>query len=380
VLRFLAERAEVDLAALADEPVADSTYDALGQLTKRCELIPLDKHARWFRAAWSLLMGQSATEGLFASRPLQKTVEAWCADVEYDLVMVVCSSMAHYLPKVLAGNPKKLIDLIDVDSRKWVDYAANARGLKKQLYKLEARRVAALEASLVDTYDRISLTTTEEVACFRQLSQRGKVFALPNGVDSEFFRPNPSVEVIPNSCVFVGALDYKPNIEGVQWFCDAVWPHIVDARPDASFTIVGRRPAPSVLQLGGLRGVQVVADVPDVRPYLWKARVAVAPLQIARGIQNKVLETMSCGVPTLVSPEAYCGLMANAGGDLKICRAAEDWVESLVALFTDPKLCYRFATHGRRHVLEQHDWDCCLADLVGLLPRRHAAAPLSTSS
>jgi sugar transferase (PEP-CTERM/EpsH1 system associated) len=371
LLRFLASKAGVDLAALADEPVSRETGRVLASLADRVELVPVAPHTRWLRAAMALGRGRSATEGLFDSRTMHQIVDQWCAEVRYDLIVVVCSSMAQFLPLQRIGQATTLIDLIDVDSQKWFDYAAKSSGLKRLLYRLEGRRVRRLEAGLPRRFDHVALTTTDEVECYRGFCPDAPVTAISNGVDFDFFHPNDAEIQAPNSCVFVGALDYKPNVEGVQWFCDAVWPQVVQERPDASFTIVGRRPVESVRRLAHRVGVRVIADVADVRPFLWRAAVVVAPLQIARGVQNKVLEAMASGKATLVSPEALTGLAAKDGHEVCVARSARQWQASLLRLFDDDAHRRRIGAVARQYVTRNHRWDDCLMPIQTALAIRN---------
>jgi polysaccharide biosynthesis protein PslH len=370
LLRFMAERAAVDLASLADEPVDKETEAVLCRLAEQVELVPVNSYTRWVRAALSLGRGRSATEGLFASRELIRIVDRWCEANSYDLIVVVCSSMAQFLPKHTNGQMTKLIDLIDVDSQKWFDYASKSFGLKRAFYQLEGRRVRALESKLQRRFDHVALTTLDEVECFREFCPDGDVLVLPNGVDYDYYHPNYDVVEAPNTCVFVGALDYRPNVEGVEWFCNVVWPQIVKSRPAARFAIVGRRPVESVCRLAGRTGIQVIADVADVRPHLWNAAVVVAPLQIARGVQNKVLEAMASGKAALVSPEALTGLTAKDGQELCVARSAAQWQSMLQQLFDDGVKRSRLGASARRHVVQHHRWDNCLLPLATIVNER----------
>ena len=367
VLRYLSRRARVDLATLSDEPVDHETQQALCELAGTVEIVPIEPRRRWVQATASLIRGRSATQGLFASRELRRRLQRMTARNHYDLVIVVCSGMVQFLDGLELGKAKILVDLIDVDSEKWFDYAASASGWRRRAYGLEGRRVRRLEVLLAGKCDRIAVVSSAERECLLAFHPTAHVTAIPNGVDFDFFRPDDASICAPNSCVFVGALDYKPNVDGIQWFCDAVWPEVVRVRPNASFTIVGRRPVEAVRQLDGRPGVSVVANVADVRPYLWSAAVTVAPLRIARGVQNKVLEAMASGKPVLVSPEALTGLAARDDEEVRVARSAEQWQTSLQQLFDDDALRRRLGMAARRYVTRQHHWDECLHPIANLL-------------
>ncbi len=269
---------------------------------------------------------------------LRRRLAEWTADHDYDAIVVVCSSMVQYLDCMQRGNATVLVDLIDVDSQKWFDYADSAAGLPRLLYRLEGRRVRRLEAELPGLCDCICVVSEAETRCYRDFQPLANVTAIPNGVDGEYFHPNVGQTPTPNSCVFVGALDYKPNIDAVQWFCQSVWPHVLMSHPRAIFTIVGRRPGENLRRLHGQPGVRVVADAADVRPFLWDAAVAVAPLRIARGVQNKVLEAMAAGRPVLATPQALNGLSDDAKTAVFVATTDIESRNALRRLFADESI------------------------------------------
>ena len=178
-------------------------------------------------------------------------------------------------------------------------------------------------------------------------------------------------------CVFVGALDYKPNIDGVIWFCRTIWPRIRAIKPNAIIKLVGREPTADVRALGEIDGVEVVGTVPDVRPYLSDAAVAVVPLQIARGVQNKVLEAMAMGKAIVASPEPIVGLQAEPGVHLVRAATPDEWVERVTELLDDADLRAEIGTAGMAYVNAYHRWEQCLEPLGRILwrmgtPARHA--------
>jgi sugar transferase (PEP-CTERM/EpsH1 system associated) len=367
VIRYLAARASVDVVALADEEPAAETLAGLRAMADTVELVRCDSPWRWARAAMSGLRGRSATEGLFNSPTLRRCVAQLAVANRYDLVVATCSSMAQYVDRTAFGKANVLIDLIDVDSEKWSDYATTARGWKRWAYSLEARRVGQLEAALATRCHRIAVTTLAEAACYRAIQPAGDVVAIANGVDYDYYRPTV-VDETSDSCVFVGALDYKPNVDGIAWFCRTVWPMVRTRRPAATLSIVGRRPVATVQVLASQPGVRVVADVPDVRPYLWEAQVAIAPLHIARGVQNKVLEALSAGNAVIASPQAILGLDVVAGRHLLAADRPDEWVTALERLWSDTDERRNLGAAGRAFVTSRHSWDHCLHPIGDMLP------------
>jgi len=259
-----------------------------------------------------------------------------------------------------------VVDLMDVDSQKWLDYAAARRGPKAWLYRLEAARLARLEKELAAGAGALTLVSEAEARLFRRSCPGAPVHAVKNGVDLDYFAP-PALAEEEATCVFVGALDYFPNIDAAVWFCREAWPEVRRARPEARLRLVGRRPDPEVLALGGLPGVEVVGQVPDVRPHVARAALSVVPLRIARGIQNKVLESLAMSKATVVSPQALAGVGARPGEDVAVADGPAEWAAAVLGLFGDPARRRRLGASGRAFVEEHHHWERCLRPFAGLL-------------
>lgn len=368
LLKFLAARCEVHLTCLADEPVPSLTLQALTSLCKRIEVASVDNQSRWFRAASSVAHGRSASEGLFASPQLRRIVTAWSNEIQYDAVLVFCSSMFPYVVTPGLKGVPLIVDLIDVDSQKWFDYASNTRGLKRWLFKLEGRRVRRLEQTIAARAEAVTLVSQPEVDLLYRHAPRAKAHPVQNGVDLDYFRPRPDAEDrSAANCVFVGALDYRANVEGICWFCDHVWPEVRRQVPTATLSLVGRNPVPAVTRLGRLPGVEVVGQVADVRPYLWRANLAIAPLQIARGIQNKVLEAAAAGKAVIASSQALEGLSLLPGRHLLVADEPSEWIAAITGLFADSAARTALGSAAREFVAEHHSWSACLRPFENLL-------------
>ena len=370
LLRFLAERADVSLAYLAEEPTPAETQHALGALCQRVADVRLGRFSRWIHGAWSLVRGGTATEGLFRSGRLRRRLAEWTRTTRFDAVVVFCSSMIQYLDLPgLAGVPV-VVDLVDVDSQKWLDYAEQSRGVLRRLYRTEGKRLRRLERTLPSAVRAVALISQSEVDLYRSFCANNSVCAIPNGVDLEYFQPyRESRPTTPQSCVFVGAMDYRANIDGVTWFCNEIWPEIFRRRPGATFTIVGSRPAPAVRRLAEQPGVRVAGDVPDVRPYLADAAVVVVPLRIARGIQNKILEAMAMQKAVIATPQALEGIAIESGVHVRRATTPAEWVETLDGLLDDLPTQKSLGRESRAYVETHHDWASQfqpLADVLGL--------------
>jgi sugar transferase (PEP-CTERM/EpsH1 system associated) len=368
-LRFLSQRGAIHLACFADEPVAPGVVEALGRYCARVAVIPLGR-ARWLRAAAALLRGRSVTAGAFDSPTLRATLRDWARQTRFDAALASSSGMAPYLQRPELRGVQALVDLVDVDSQKWLDYAAAGRGpLKNWLYRTEGRRLRVLERRLPTWARAVTLVSQAEADLYREFCAAGSVHAITNGVDLDYFAPQP--DGAEPCCAFVGALDYPPNVDAVTWFCREVWPELRLRRPEARLLLIGRRPVPAVTEAAGLPGVDLFADVPDVRPHLARAALAVAPLRIARGVQNKVLEALAMSKAVVASPQALAGLKANPGEHLQTAAAPAEWVAVVDRLLGDAELRRQLGQAGRQYVEQNHRWDVCLqplAELLGLKP------------
>jgi sugar transferase (PEP-CTERM/EpsH1 system associated) len=368
LLRHLAQEYQVYLGALLDEPLDDAGQAILRELTAEMALVPLGKRSRWLRAAWSLTSGRTATEGLFESPELRRQVRTWAGRIDFDAVFAFCSSMAPYafVPELV--DVPLIVDLIDVDSQKWFDYADQAGGLKRQLFALEGHRVRELERRIVDRAQAVTLVSHAEADLFRRHCPNDKTHAVMNGVDLDYFRPDfPVQQPRPNQCVFVGVLDYRANVESLVWFCREVWPLVRRQKPDAVFAIVGKNPVPAIRQLATQPGIRLVGEVPDVRPYIAESRFSVAPLLVARGIQNKVLEAMAMATPVVASPQALEGLLAQPPRDLLVARGASEWLTAIDQLFAPSSAAADIGQAARRFTERTHRWDTTLAVASSLI-------------
>ncbi|MBN2021543.1 MAG: TIGR03087 family PEP-CTERM/XrtA system glycosyltransferase [Pirellulales bacterium] len=367
MVRFLAERADVHLAFLTDAPAPPASLAVLGGLCRRVAAAPLGRRARWFHAARSGAAGRTATEGLFRSARLDKIVRGWSRETRFDAVVVFCSSMMQYAGPALQTGARLLVDLVDVDSQKWFDYAETSRGLKRFFFALEGRRLRRLESSLPRQADAVTVVSRQEADLYRGFCPSDRIFTISNGVDLDYFQPREAPAAIaPPRCVFVGALDYRANVDGVQWFAERVWPVVHRERPDARFQLVGSHPARAVRRLAELPGVELIGAVDDVRPWLAAAALVVVPLRVARGIQNKVLEGLAMGRAVVATPQAIEGLAVQPELHLSRAHAPEEWIETVCGLLGDRERRERLGCAGRAYVESHHRWDDQLSAIVRL--------------
>jgi len=329
---------------------------------------------------------------MFSSPELARRVLRWQQHRRFDAVLVFCSSMFPYVDQTPFDNTPKVVDLVDVDSQKWRQMSQDSRSPKKFLYATEAVRVRKLESRIANRSDALVLVSNHEAELFRQtvsspsLSET-PVYGISNGVDTQYFSPSldlsepfeaprwplgPRISplvtsTLPSlSLVFTGVLDYRPNVEGIDWFCKQILP-AMRSTVNVRLAIVGRRPCKRVLDLASVEGVSVVGEVPDVRPYLQAADVAISPLKLARGIQNKVLEAMAVALPVVVTSQSAEGIDAVSGNEFVIADTIQQWQAALQWMASAPDERVRMGCAGRRLVEAEYSWSARLAKFVELI-------------
>jgi sugar transferase (PEP-CTERM/EpsH1 system associated) len=374
VLRHLAQRHEVRLACLVDDP-ADLAHEVvLKDLVDHLAVARIDGRLRRLLSARALLSDRSVTVTHFYKPELQAVVDGWLDELPFDGVMCSSAATAEYLFRsrhwqAALKGAAKVMDLIDVDSTKWAQYAVDASPLMSWVYRHEASTLATYERRIVSDFDRVFLVSPSEAALLDGSGFSGKVDAFSNGVDLDYFAPgfvSQAASLLSDAgplIVFTGVMDYRPNVEGVEWFARQVFPSVRSRVPDARFAIVGSRPTAPVQALAELPGVTVTGFVDDVRDWLSRASVCVAPLLIARGIQNKVLEAMAMGKAVIATPEAFEGVSAVEGRDLIVAKAPIDFADKVVELLMNPQRAGRIGGCARQRVEQAYQWSTNLAVL-----------------
>jgi sugar transferase (PEP-CTERM/EpsH1 system associated) len=366
-IRALAPRFHLTLASLAHQRTRAADARALEGYCEKVLVAPAGGSLGLARGAVSLLAGGSVTDGYFRSRTLGRLIAEEAARRPFDLAMCYSSSTLAYA--LAAPARARLADLVDVDSAKWSAYAADAPWPKRWLYRREAAGVARLERRALAECDAVVLVSAAEARSLA--AEGGTVLAVSNGVDAEHFRPDAvrPADLGPKGLVFTGTMDYRPNVDGVCWFVREVWGELKRRHPALTFAIVGRDPTPAVRRLVQAPGIIVTGTVPDVRPYLAAAGVAVCPLRIARGIQNKILEAMSMGRAVVSSAQGLEGLELAAGAEVVQADSAEEWIARVGRLLASEEEQRSLGAAARRCVLERYTWAAQMAPLVSLCER-----------
>jgi len=363
-IKALAERFDVTLACPLCRPSDLPRAAGLRRWVKRVILAPSRQTGRAVRAALSLLRGRSASEGYFSNPSLETMIARETSHRPFEVAMCYCSAVLPYGLKIQAKA--RIIDLVDADSAKWADYASTSAWPMRTLFRKEARAVGRLEQQALSRFDAVIVTSQIESRALGQAARRAVVIA--NGVDASFFSPQcvePSA-LRPKSLVFVGTMNYWPNVKGVRWFVRNVWLEVKRRIPELTFTIVGRNPTAAVRRLARVDGIHVTGSVPDVRIYLAAADVVVCPLQIARGIQNKVLEAMAMGKAVLASTAAIEGLKVTVGRHLLRADHPREYSRLIGDLLADEPYRTRLGRSARQLVESRYTWPGRMGRLVSL--------------
>jgi sugar transferase (PEP-CTERM/EpsH1 system associated) len=363
-VRGLSERHSVHLATFVDTREDLQHVEPLRKLCRSVEIVYRHPRRALLGAGLALPSGGALSVAMFRSSALRRTIAATLRRESIDAAVVFSSAMAQYVPPTPPFPV--VLDLVDVDSEKWRSYGDSLRGPRSWIYRLEGTRLARFEEEAGNAADHCVVISQAEAALLEGRIRK-PVSVITNGVDQEYFRaPGDGGREGP-ALVFVGAMDYVPNEDAVAFFCDEILPRVRASVPDATFTIVGRNPAPRVRDLARLPGVTVTGSVPDVRPYVANARVAVAPFRIARGIQNKVLEAMAMGRPVVGTALAFQGLSATEADGVRIVDHPEDLAREIVLLLGDPGLAADRGIRARAFVEREHRWEVHVSALESIL-------------
>lgn len=371
LLRFLCKRYEVHLGTFVDDP-ADLAH--VPQLEKMCasfKAVTLRPALARLRSAVGLWTGEALTLPYYRNAALAQWVDRVVRETGIAKAIVFSSAMAQY---VLGHRDLRLVvDFVDVDSAKWDQYGRSRPWPLSAIYGREGRRLLAFERVVAARAHASVFVTEAEAGLFCKLAPEcaRTVRYAQNGVDTDFFAPDPN-RASPfapgeDAIVFTGAMDYWPNVDAVTWFASEVMPKVVARRPGARFYVVGMQPAPAVVALAKDPSITVTGLVPDTRPYLQHARVVVAPLRVARGIQNKVLEGMAMCRPVVASAGAAEGIHAAHGTDLEVAADAAEFAGKSLALIDDEPGSLRMGEAARARVIAAYSWSANLLPFAALL-------------
>ena len=364
LLKHLAQHYRVHLATFIDDADDWQHVPTVQALCASSHFAPLNPRLARIRSLQALFTNHSLSLDYYRDAALSKWVANTMAEQRIARIVVFSSAMAQYAEPY--AHARRVVDFCDVDSDKWRQYAEQKSWPMNMLFRHEAKQLLAYERKVARDTDAALFVSQPEADLFKGLAPESvaKIGFFNNGVDTDYFSParayaNP-FKPDERAIVFTGAMDYWPNVDAVQWFASDIFPKLRTQFAGARFYIVGARPSAAVSALATLPGVTVTGTVPDVRPYLAYAAVSVAPLRIARGIQNKVLEAMAMACGVVVSPQALEGIEARPGDDLLLADGAADFILKVGGLL-NPQAGPALGTAARATVQQHYSWPSKLA-------------------
>ena len=384
LLKHLSRSYRIHLGCLMDGPGDADHLAALREWCADVSGFPIDKRRQKVTSLLRARPGRPLMLDYYRHPGLHAWVRATMARTPMDVVYIYSVAMMPYAEHLAPRRGGMILDAQDIDSEKWTTYATTARFPMRHVWSREGRTLFAYERHAAALCDATLFVSPQEAARFAELAPEtaSRVHAVENGVDLDRFSPadrfDPPFDTPGPHLVFTGNMDYWPNADAVTWFAQDVVPRLRAARPGLCFHIVGANPGPDVQRLAALPGVHVTGRVPDVRPFVAHADVCVAPLRIARGIQNKVLEAMAMARPVVASPGAFEGVRATAGQDVLVADGAGPMAAAVLSVLDGghPGL----GASGRAAVERGYAWSATLARLDAILAATDPKSMLQPSA
>ena len=374
ILKYLAPHYDISLASISDQPITAKQHASLSPLTMQLKVQPKSPTIAKLHAAHALLTGKPLTLACFQHKKLAKTIAKWHEDNPFDCILTCCSTMLPYARIITKTNPhiRHIFDLINVDSQKWQQHANETLSPMRLIYQLEANRLRPLEAGKLDRFDTLTIASGQEAEVYKRSVTKPtnfKLHTVPNGVDVEYYTPAPDPD--NHNIVFTGDLNYRPNLDAVTWFANNVLPYLANYIPDVTLNIIGEQRNEAIQSLASRPNIKLAGPAIDIRPHLANASAVIAPLLIAKGLQNKVLQAMASQRAVICSPLAAQDIDAQHDKHFLIADHPDQWVDQLVRVLNFPAWRKNLATNARKHVEEYCTWNRCLNQLLQLLNPQH---------
>ncbi len=340
-------------ACFVDSPDDMAHVRSFQRWCKGIIAIPWNRRTAALRALRGVLAGRTLTESAYRDKAFSEAISRWSKRISFDAVVSFSTIMAPYALAVPAR--RHVLDMCDVDSAKWLDYAETARFPLSAIYRRESQRLRAFEEACIERFDATTLITSRERQLLDRDETHDRLHVIPNGVALSDRRAVSAANGKP-VVGFIGSMDYRPNAEAACWFVRNVWAAVRAEVPPARMLIVGRNPPRRVRSLASVPGVSVTGSVKDTGRHLARCRVIVAPLRIARGMQNKVLEAMAARRPVVATSAVAAGLEAQPGHSIRVADEAEHFAKEVVNLLSRDSLCRDTGDAGYRCAALHYCW------------------------
>ncbi len=363
-IKFLSKRHNIFLASVDETNPPSIHINCMKELCKKILFSPINRRKQMIKASFYLPTNVPLSLPLFYNKKLYKNIKEVVENQKIDLIYIYCVSMAPYVEKF--SNIPKVIDFIDSDSQKWLDYASTTKFPMKLIYMREGKLLRQYEKKIANKSHHAFVASKREEDIFKRYITSCPITTILNGVSIPDYikRHNNSKEI---NIVFVGVMDYWPNVDAVTFFAKDVFPKIRKEFSEAKFFIVGKNPCEQVKKLSEIPGVKVTGFVPDVKEYLLSATLCVVPLRIARGIQNKLLEAMAMKVPVVATSAATEGIMATPEKDLLIADDPDEMAKKIINLIKDKKLQEELSNNAFWYIKRYHNWEHNLKTLEDII-------------
>jgi polysaccharide biosynthesis protein PslH len=366
-IRHLSQRNSVTVATLAHTEEELIQGRSLKEYCYEVIADVLPTPIRWTQALAELFSSSPSSVAYFRSVSLQRRINELLKSAAFDAIIVFCAFMAQYVLKWQSGY--RILDYGDIDSAKWADYSRYKAIPLSWGYALEAAKLRAYERRVARHFQHCTVISQGELEEFQRFQVGVPCTIIPNGVDTEYFVYNETNENGASTIVFLGRMDYFPNIDGVKYFVREVLPLIRQKLPNVKLRIIGSNPAKSVRALARIPNISITGYVPDVRSYLRDAVVSIVPLRIVRGMQNKILESMAMGIPTVATSEAAKGVQVAPGKHLLVADRPKDFANEIIKVIENTTLHKNLAEAGRRQIEQVHTWGCSMEILDTIVNR-----------
>lgn len=364
ILKFLSEKHTVDLLTLADDRDDLRYQDDLVPYCRQVEVFYFNPLIAKAKILAHLFSSDPLTIPYFYHAGLKKKIEQAVSDEKYDLLFLFSSSMAQY---VLDMDIPKIIDFVDADSDKWIDYAKFAQFPMSAVYRSEGMKLGRYEEKIASHFKAVLVVTEHEKKLLKRRIKQDNIYEVQNGIDLTKYEGAGTFNKANKDLLFIGGMFYFAYIDGILHFYNKAFDKIKQASPDTIFHVVGADPAKKIRKLNRDRNMNVAGFVPDVKPYLQKAAVYVVPLRMAPGIQNKILEAMAMRVPVVATPAAIAGIDAVNGRDVLVEEEPEKFADAVIKLLKNPDLRLEIAHNARQFVENNYNWNKNLSRLDDIL-------------
>ena len=370
LLLSLLENYDVFLGTFIDTPEDEGYRQKVSQLCKDSFFETITPLKCKLKSLTGLLSSQALSIPYYSSAAMQQWVDNTIEKYNIKKVLLFSSPMAQFVEH--HRDTVRVMDFVDIDSDKWQQYCKSHRGIMRWIYSREAEYLLNYEKKIARAFDASLFVSEQEASLFKELcpEARNKIYGLSNGVNIDFFSPKQSSESPYENgkkvLVFTGAMDYWANCDAVQWFANEVFEKLYQQDTQYEFYIVGSNPGATVKELGALPGITVTGRVDDVRPYIKHAFLAVAPLRIARGIQNKVLEAMSMGKIVIATENAMEGIKTPDWLQGMVTSSASSQVELIKTIATSDRM-KQMESDSRQWIVENYSWSSTLKPLEQIL-------------